>query len=414
MLTDKQVKAAGKREKPYKLSDGRGLHLLVTPAGGKLWRYRYEHGGKEKMLALGAYPSVSVAGAREARDTARKALDQGRDPSIEKRVRRAERAVQDANTFEKVAREWHKGRTRLWRSRHADHVLISLEQNVFPEFGRVPIREITAPMVLAMLRKIEKRDFLDLAHRVRQRVSAVFVYGIASGLASEDPAAAVRQALLPVKGGQMPAITDLRSLVEVLRALEDQEGFPLTKLAMRMKALTVLRSSELRGALWEEFEGLDGPEPTWIIPGPRMKMDRDHVVPLAPQAVEILQAVRPLTGRGKLVFPNLRDPTRPMHEATLSGALHRAGYKTKHVPHGWRAAFSTIMNERYREDQAVIDLMLAHIPRNTVEAAYNRALHIKRRRELACIWADLVLDGAPLAVALLEGNRRRAPLRGGV
>lgn len=410
MLTDRQIKAAAKREKPYKLADGRGLHLLVTPAGGKLWRYRYElAGGKERMLALGAYPDVSLSAARDARDAARKVLDQGRDPSVEKRVQRAAQRVQDGHTFEHVAREWHAARSRLWRGRHSEHVMRSLEQNVFPDLGSVPIRDITAPMVLAVLRKIEKREFNDLAHRVRQRMSAVFVHAVASGIATQDPAAVVQKALLPVKSGRMPAVTNLPDIMTLLAKLEGQGGFPLTKLAMRMKALTLLRSTELRGAQWSEFDGLGGPAPIWLVPADRMKMKRDHLVPLQPQAVEILEAVRPLTGRSKFVFPNMRDMTRPMHENTLVGALHRAGYKDIHVPHGWRAAFSTVMNGRFRQDQAVIDLMLAHIPPNTVEAAYNRAEHIERRRELACLWADMLLEGAPPAAALLYGVRRTRP-----
>jgi integrase len=406
VLTDKAVKGAAKREKPYKLADGRGLHLYVTPAGGKLWRYRYEIAGKEKLLALGAYPAVSLAAAREARDQARKDLDEGRDPSLEKRIRRAKRASQDATTFEAVAREWHRGRATLWRGRHTAHVLSSLELNVFPALGRVPVREITAPMVLSVLRDIEKRGFNDLAHRVRQRMSAVFTHAVASGIASHDPAAVVRQALLPVQPGQMPAVTTLPEIRTLLREVEEQEGFPIPKLAMRLKALTLLRSTELRGAEWSEFDGLKGSAPTWLVPAERMKMKREHIVPLAPQAVEILDALRPITGRGRLVFPNLRDPSRPMHENTLAFALHRAGYKTVHVPHGWRAAFSTVMNDRYRGDREVIDLMLAHVKGDKVEAAYNRAKHIERRRELARIWADLLLEGRPPAAALLEGNRR--------
>lgn len=405
MLTDKQIRAAKPQAKPFKITDDRGLHLMISPAGGKLWRYRYEIGGKEKLLALGAYPAVSLAEAREARDAARKTLDQGRDPSVEKKLQRAARAATDAHTFESVAREWHALRKPTWRPKHAEIVLNSLVADVFPTLGALPIASITPPMVLSTLRAIEKRGVPDTAHRVRQRMSAVFVHGIASGIAESDPAAIVQKALVPVSKTPQPAVVNLAGLREVLRRSESERAYPVTKLALRLLAITALRNAELRGAAWTEFEGLDGPEPLWRIPAERMKMKKVHLVPLPPQAVAVLDAIRPLTGGNRYVFASTWHADGQLHQNTIGLLIQRAGYAGKHVPHGFRAAFSTILNDRYPADKPIIDMMLAHSPRDAVEAVYNRAEVLQRRRELACIWADLLLDGAVAPSTLLHGKR---------
>lgn len=419
MLTDVAARKAKPAEKPYKLADAGGLFLFITPAGGKLWRlkYRYpDHKGalREKLLSIGPYPDIGLAEAREARDAAKRLLRDGRDPGVAKRLRVAENVASAADTFEVTAREWHALKAPQWEAVHAADVLTSLERDVFPVIGRDPVRGIEAPAVLDLLRGIEKRGSVETAHRVRQRISAVFVYAIAKGVAKDDPAAIVKGALKPVVRGKQPAITDLDEAREMLRRAEGMPAHPVTKVALRFLALTVVRPGTLVDTPWEELADLDPAAPVWRIPPGRMKMrlhhkadaTREHWVPLVPQAMDCLAVLRKLSGRGLLVFPNARHPHRPMSENAIGYLLNRAGYHQRHVPHGWRATFSTILNERFKADRQVIDLMLAHVPKDKVEAAYNRAAHLERRRELAQTWADLLLDGFPPAASLIEGRRR--------
>jgi integrase len=264
-------------------------------------------------------------------------------------------------------------------------------------------------MVLKALRVVEQRPAVETAHRIRQRMSDVFVFGIANGVCANDPAAIVRKALAPVVRGHQPAITNLAGLREVMRRAEAITAFPGTKLALRLLALTAVRSADLRGVEVAEFEGdevtaLGGN--LWRIPPERIKKAREHLVPLSRQALEVIEEARKLVGRGKLLFPSTRHAHRPMSENAIGYLLNRAGYHGKHVPHGFRAAFSTIMNEKYRADRAIIDLMLSHSPDDKVEAAYNRALHMERRRELAQEWADMLTEGMPPVADLLIGPRR--------
>jgi integrase len=406
MLTDAAIRAAKPADKPYKLTDRAGLYLHVTPAGSKLWRLRYEFGRKEKLLSIGPYPEVSLATARDQRDAAKRLLRDGRDPSLERKLERARSQEALSHNFEAVARDWYARMAGSWTERHAYDVLISLERDVFPQLGALPITELGPPAVLAVLRSIEARPAIETARRVRQRMSAVFVYGIASGVCQTDPAAIVQGAMAPLTKGRQPAIVDLDEAREVLRRAEAEPAHPVTKLALRLLALTAVRPGEIRGAAWREFEQLDGSQPLWRVPAARMKMKLEHLVPLSRQAVAVITAVRSLTGRGPLVFPNARHAHRPMSENAIGYLLNRAGYHSRHVPHGWRATFSTIMNERYQHDRQIIDLMLAHAPKDKTESAYNRAAHLPRRRELAQVWADLLLQDAAEASALVHGARR--------
>ncbi len=230
---------------------------------------------------------------------------------------------------------------------------------------------------------------------------------MATGRAASDPAAVIARALAPVIKGKQPAITDVKAAREMCLKVDAEPSYPVTKLALRMLALTSVRSAELRLMEWDELEDVEGEHPLWRVPADRMKMKREHLVPLSRQAVEVLQAVRQISGAGQLVFPSTRWAKRPLSENALGYLLNRAGYHHVHVPHGWRATFSSVMNERYRADRAVIDLMLAHISGDKTEAAYNRAVHLERRRELAQIWADLILEGAVPAEDLLGGLRKR-------
>lgn len=418
-LTDLQVKAAKPREKPYKLADSKGLHLFVTPAGSKSWRLKYRINGKEKRLTFGCYPDVKLTEARDLRDEALKAKRAGLDPAIAKRQAQAARARAAVDTFEKIAREWHAWRKSIWSARHGENVLKSLEDEVFPRIGHLPLESITAPLVLEVLRPIESRGAVEQAHRVQQRISYVFVYAIGAGLAQTDPASMVRKALRPVTKRRYPAIINLSDARALLVDSEEASGFPLTKLAARLLALTASRSEPLRYAEPHEFEALDSTEPFWRIPASKMKLGHDQrqqeafefIVPLAPASVEIIEMAKELTRGGPYLFPSLRHAHKPMSENSLSIRYRRLPrWAGRHVPHGWRSTFSTIMNERAMElgragDRAIIDLMLAHKPEGT-EAIYNRAAFMPRRREIAEEWAELLLSGLPSNQSLLTGKRR--------
>lgn len=414
MLNDTIIRKAKPDDKMYRLSDTHGLVVQINPTGSKLWRYRYRFAGKEKMLALGSYPDVSLAEARAMRDKARTDLKNGLDPSLVKKIDNLSIMSQNEATFERVAREWHDLNKGTWVARHSDDIINSLERDVFPALGNLPIKAITPPQVLAVLRLIENRPAIETARRIRQRISAVFVYGIATGRADNDPSAIVQNALAPLKKGRHPAITNLKDAREILQKVDQETAHPVTKLAMRILALTAVRPGTLITTPWDEFNEIDPQDPVWRIPAQRMKLrlaqksdeNRDHLVPLSKQAMEAILTLQSLTGAGPLAFPNTRFAHKSMSENALGYLLNRAGYHSRHVPHGWRSTFSSVMNETYPADKAIIDLMLAHTPANKVEAAYNRALHLARRKELAQIWTDLLLETAISPSELLHMPRR--------
>ena len=392
MLNDAKLRGAKPRAKAYKLTDSHRLYLLVKPNGGKLWRWNYSYDGKQKSMNFGIYPMVSLLDARAKRDEAYASLCEGRDPAIVKKLKIEENLEAARQTFQKLARAWHGNVKSQWARRHAEDVLRSLEREVFPSIGSLPISQITPPLVLGVLREI----------------SAVFVYGIAAGVTKDDPAEKLGAVLKPLRKGKQPAITDLNRLQRMILDAEEDYARPITRLALRLLALTAVRPNELRGAHWAEFEDLDGPQPLWRIPTARMKgdLDRkeelggDHLVPLAPQAVDVLRAVWPLTGGGDLVFPSSRHAHRPMSENAIGYLLNRAGYHGHHVPHGFRAAFSTIMNEWAERngkelDRQIIELMLAHVLPGKVEGAYNRAAYMPRRRERARGWGGKLCGRLP-------------------
>ncbi len=428
MLTDLKVRTAKPRDRDYKLTDSGGLYLYVTTKGYRSWRMKYRFGGKEKTLTFGPYPEVPLSEARDRRDAARRLLRDFRDPAIEELKRKLVAAADHAATFETVARRWHEMHKSRWTPVHAADVLKSLEREIFPFLGSVPISQIDAPLVLASLRKIEARGSLETAKRVRQRMSAVFIYAISAGICANDPAATVAKAMKPArKRTKQPALASLEELQRLLRDVESSGASPVTKVASRLLALTTVRPAVLRGARWDEFEGIDWEAgmareeglALWRIPSQRMKLvlerkddaSYEHIVPLSRQAVEALVAIRPLTGRYPLAFPSERHGHRPLSENAIGYLYNRSGYHGRHVPHGWRAAFSTIMNERAErsgraDDRAIIDLMLAHVPPNTVEGAYNRAAYMPRRREIAQEWADVLVKGLAPPDEFLFGPRR--------
>lgn len=407
MLNDVQCRAAKAREKPYKLADSHGLFLFVTPGGFKSWRWKYRIDGREKQLVLGRYPEMSIKEARTARDNADRIRRGGTDPATRKEET-------PETTFEALARRWHKQQKKLWQPKHSANVLRSLENDVFPAIGKKQIGDVSAALVLNLLRKVEGREAIDQAHRLRQRVEAVFAMAIGMGVAQANPAAMVGKALAPAVIKRYPALRTLEEARALLVAAESGPGNPVMKLAGRFIAVTAARSEAVRYAEWPEIERGDD-RAQWRIPGTHMKGERasrndpdyEFIVPLPAQALEIVDAIEAMTGNAKLIFAGLRDPRKPMSDSTISAMYRRIpAFSGRHVPHGWRSTFSTIMNEWAQDqgkpgDSAVIDMMLAHV-RPGVEGIYNRAAYMPRRRELAQIWADMLLDGLPAAGTLVR------------
>ena len=420
-LTDAQCKAARPGPKSRKLSDGHGLYLEVLPTGTRSWRWKYRFAGREKKLVLGTYPLFSLKQARDLCDEARRKLAQGIDPGEDKQ--RARRKAAIGETFEEIARSWHAMKARSLTQRYSAQVLRRLETNVFRQFGGKPIREIGPPEVLAAIRRIEARGALTMAREIRCHVSDVFVWAISCDLAEHDPAATVRKALAPAPSGRFPALMTIAEAREALAQIEAvRQAHWSTRLAARLLALTAARPGMVRLAERGEFSGLGGPQPLWRVPAHKMKLSVsrkgnaafDFVLPLAPQAAAVVAAAIAAGGASKLLFP-AEASGQPMTDSTLSALFRDAGLRGRLVPHGWRATFSTIMNERAAEadrpgDRLVIDLMLAHA-QSGVEPTYNRAAYMVRRRELACEWADLLLEGAAPPESVFTGPRRKNPGR---
>lgn len=394
MLTDKALKALKPRERPYKRADEKGLYVLVTPTGSLLWRLKYRFGGVEKVLALGSYPDTTLRLAREKRDEARRLLAEGVDPSAARKAEKAARA--GAETFRAVAEEWmRKGcPPQKIERRLAERTLAKtrqlLEQKLYPKIGDKRADEIEPPDLLKALRAIEAEGKLETAKRCRQIASRVFRYAVATGRATRNPAADLEGVLAPPPVKHRPALTDPRDVATLMRAIRAYGGQPATRAALEILALTFVRPGELRLAKWREF---DFEAKLWTIPAERMKMRREHVVPLSEQAVAILRELQPITDRGpdSLVFPSLR-PGRPLSENTLNVALRNMDYdtRTQHCAHGFRSTASTLLHELGWDDD-VIECQLAH-KRPGVGGIYNRAHRLAERARMMQAWADY-LDG---------------------
>ena len=385
LLADLQIRRAKPSAKPYKLVDGKGLYLLVHPNGSKYWRLKYRIAGKEKLLAIGVYDEVSLGGARKARDAARALVHEGRDPVIERQQRKAENLAALGTTLEVVAREWIAANADRWSPAHLKKVRGILENNLFPALGSLPVNAITSRMLLTVLRKIEERDALEIAFRVRQWSSAVFRYAIVTDRVRENPAAALRDAL-KTRTPESHASLGHDEIGEFARKVEGYDGQPATRFGLKLLALTFVRPGELRAAEWSEFD-LAAAE--WRIPGERMKMRAPHIVPLSRQAFGILGQLREVTGHSSWLFPNERRPETYASENTFLYALYRLGYHGRATGHGFRASASTILNELgYHAD--VIERQLAHAERNKIRAAYNKAEYLPERRALMQEWADLL------------------------
>jgi len=384
-LTDAAIRAALKVTERRKISDSAGLYLLIAPPREPAWRLKYRIAGREKLLSLGRLRDVPLRRAREKRDEARRLIADGIDPSDQRKAAKLARV----DTFAAVAEEWLQTRkgalTQGSWERDREHLL----NFVGPYLGSKPIGSIEAPELLAVLRRIEARGIRDTAHRARSVTSRVYRYAIATGRATRDIAADLKGALLPVISESYAAITDPVELGKLLRAIEGYDGQPTTNVALRMAPYVFLRPGELRAAEWAE---IDFDSATWRIPARRMKMDEEHIVPLAAQVVALLREIQPLTGDGRLVFPALHTSLRPISENTLNVALRRLGYSGEQMTsHGFRSTASTLLNEQgWHPD--LIELQLAHAERNKVRAAYNKAQRLDERRKMMQSWADY-LDG---------------------
>jgi integrase len=366
-------------------ADSGGLYLEVLPPGGKHWRWKFRFNGKEKRLALGTYPTVTLAQARQARDVARKKLLEGLDPVQAKfNARQANRMRLETN-FEAVARAWFEHWKGPRTPRHTEYVMRRLEADVFPAFGRKPIIDLTAPHLVAMAKTIESRDALDIAKRALQTCGQILRYAVAHGYLDRNPAADVKpgDVLKPRKKANYARL-DGKEVPTLLRKIDSYQGTPYTRLAMQLMALTFVRTGELIGARWGEFD-LEAAD--WRIPAERMKMRTPHIVPLSTQAIEVLATLHELRGLSDLLFPGERDHDRPMSNNTILQALERMGYKHRMTGHGFRGIASTMLHEMgFRHD--VIELQLAHQERNAISAAYNHATYLKERRQMMQAWAD--------------------------
>ena len=394
MLTDTRVKTAKSQEKLYKLTDERGLHLSVYPNGSKLWQMRYRIEGKERTASLGKYPEVSLAEARDKRDQLRKLIANDIDPVQSQKAAKEAKKLAQTNSFEAVARTWFEGWKAARSPRHADYVIRRLEADVFPLIGSRPVSEIQAPELVKMMKAIQRRGALDIAKRCYQMTGQVFRYAIAHGIAERNPAVDVKPSdILPSRRQTNYARVEAKELPALLRAIEAYQGTPVTRLAIKLLALTFVRTSELIGARWDEFDLQAG---QWRIPAERMKMRTEHIVPLSLQAIQVLQILHSITGKSELLFPGERNHGKPMSNNTILKALERMNYKGRMTGHGFRGLASTILHEQ-GFDHAHIELQLAHQERNAVSAAYNHATYLKQRAKMLQWWGDYLEH-------LLRGN----------
>jgi len=387
LLTDTEIRRSKAGEKPYRLSDGRGLFLFVTPAGGKSWRWKYRYAGTEKLMVLGSYPDVPLALARERHAEARRLLATGVDPMAQRKAAKTAEKIAAENSFRTIAELWFDHWKTQKSGQHVDATRRRMEANIFPLLGARPITEIEAPELVVMVKALEARGAGDLAKRAMQNAGQIFRFAIALGYAKRNPASEIRPAdvLKPTRKTNLARI-EAKELPALLRAIEVYQGTHVTRLALKLMALTFVRTSELIGAKWAE---VDFEAARWDIPAVRMKMRDPHIVPLTVQAIEVLEMLRTLTGASEWLFPGDRSERKPMSNNTILGALKRMGYKGRMTGHGFRGLASTILHEQgYAHEH--IELQLAHAPRNSVSAAYNHALYLEPRAKMMQDWADFL------------------------
>jgi len=394
-MTDPAVKNAAPKEKQYTLYDSEGLFLLILPNGAKLWRWKYLVGPKRyKRLSLGTYPKVSLKAARAERDRLQADRVKGIDPSAAKQALKAVERAQ-GETFKLVTEEWFKEFRHTWTDSTAETIISRLRMDVFPYLGDKPIREITPPELLAVIRRIAARGAVETARRDLQKCGQIFRYAVANGKAERDISADLRGAIAPPAKRHFASIHEPKEIGELLRAIDAYRGSPVTRCALKLAPLTFVRPGELRHAEWVEID-MEAAE--WRIPAERMKMREKHIVPLSRQALDVLRELHPISGGGRYVFPGGRSVSRPMSENAVLAALRRMGYeKGEMTGHGFRSMASTILHEQGWPSD-VVERQLAHGERNKVKAAYNFAQHLPERRKMMDAWANY-LD------ALREGGK---------
>ncbi|WP_434635915.1 tyrosine-type recombinase/integrase [Klebsiella sp. I138] len=382
-LTARQVDTSRPKDKPYKLSDGGGLYLLVNPNGSRYWRLKYRIAGKEKLLALGVYPDITLAEARQKRADAKKVLAAGGDPGQEKQEEKQAKEQAVANSFERLAMEWHAHKSTSWSEGYAEHLLMYLKKDIFPFIGQKAITDISQVEMLNVLRKMEQRGVLDKLKKTRQACRQIFTYAIITGRAEHNPVSDLAGALKPPKQQHYPHLL-ADQIPDFLRALSEYSGSTITRNATRLLMLTGLRTIELRASEWVDIDFDKG---VWNVPAERMKMRRPHLVPLSTQVRELLEEIHQLTGRGKYVFPGRNDAGKPMSEASINQVIKRIGYDGKATGHGFRHTMSTILHEQ-GYNTAWIETQLAHVDKNSIRGTYNHAQYLDGRREMLQWYAD--------------------------
>ncbi|MBB1582566.1 integrase arm-type DNA-binding domain-containing protein [Serratia sp. OS31] len=384
-LTDVKVRTAKPQDKPYKLTDGGGLYLLVNTNGSRYWRMKYRVIGREKLLSIGVYPDISLAVARQKRDEARRALAQGNDPGAIKKAEKQAKKIAAENTFEAIAREWHKAKADRWSLRYRDEIIDTFEKDIFPYIGLRPIAEIKPLELLETLKRMEKRGALEKMRKVRQRCGEVFRYAIITGRAEYNPAPDLAGALAVHKKQHLPFLT-AQELPDFLQDLAGYTGSIITKTATYLIMYTGVRTQELRFARWQDID-LD--KAMWEVPAEHMKMRRPHKVPLSRQVISLLKQLQPITGHYPLVFIGRNDQRKPISKESINQVIELLGYKGRLTGHGFRHTMSTILHEQ-GYDSAWVEMQLAHVDRNAIRGAYNHAQYLDGRREMMQWYADFL------------------------
>ena len=399
-LNDRQIKHSKPKDKPYKLTDGNGLYLHITPAGGKLWRLKYRIDGKEKTLSIGKYPHLSLVEAREAAENARKMKAQGIDPSQAKQQAKAERQAALLNTFEHIARDWHQNNISRWKPNHAQRIMRYLEQDVFPHIGSSPIQELRVAHIKKVLDAITARGVAETAEKIRQWINKIFNYALMLERVDGNPASALVGYIQPQTTEHMPALPR-EELTEFYRRLLQVDAEPQNRLCLMLLVLCFARNTEIRGGEWKE---INWQTKTWTIPASRMKRPREHLIPLSDWAMELLQELHQLTGKGQFMFPNRNTISGYISENTLGNILNRIGYKGIATPHGFRSLASSILNEQGFNPDA-IERQLAHVEENKIRAAYNRAEYLAERTEMMQWYSDYLRERYEAALALIQAEQ---------
>ena len=384
-LTARQVETAKPKDKSYKLSDGGGLYLEVTASGSRYWRLKYRYGGKEKRLAFGVYPEVSLAEARDKRDVAKKVIAAGNDPGEIKKAEKIAKKISFENTFEAIAREWHQHKADRWSLRYRDEILDTFEKDIFPYTGRRPIVDMKPMDWLEILRRIEKRGALEKMRKVRQRCGEVYRYAIVTGRADYNPVSDLATALATPKKTHFPFLT-AEELPHFIKDLAGYTGSVITKTATQIIMLTGVRTQEMRFARWED---IDFEKKLWEIPAEVMKMKRPHIVPLSDQVIALFKLIEPISNHRPLVFIGRNDPRKPISKESVNQVIELLGYKGRLTGHGFRHTMSTILHEE-GFNSAWIETQLAHVDKNAIRGTYNHAQYLDGRREMMQWYADYI------------------------